>query len=326
MVGGPIASQEAIKDLGTNGGGFFNANSSHPFENPTALTDLLEIFLLLVIPFSLPRTLGRMVGDTRQGWAITAVMGGLCGAAAWIATWAEMSGARKRAAGRGWGDGGQGGPLRSGRLGPVRGLHDGDVHRVGQLVPRLVHRRGRGTTLLNMMLGEVAPGGVGAGLYGMLVIAVLAVFLAGLMVGRTPEYLGKKIGRHEVTLVALYVLTMPDTAADRCGADCRRPGAARRVSAQTRARMGCPRSSTPMPRPPTTTGRRSPGSARTPSTRTSPSGWHAVRTLRADRCSSSPWPGGWPLSERCRWARVPCPPTARCSSACSHSSSSSSRG
>ncbi|MCB2178039.1 MAG: potassium-transporting ATPase subunit KdpA [Actinomycetales bacterium] len=209
MVGGPVASQEAIKDLGTNGGGFFNANSAHPFENPTAWTNLLEIFLLLVIPFSLPRTLGRMVGDIRQGWAITAVMGSLWAGAVWVATWAEMTGAGAVPVAAGGAM--EGKEVRFGEAasalfaasttatstGSVNSFHDSFTG------------LGGGVTLLNIMLGEVTPGGVGAGLYGMLVLAVLAVFLAGLMVGRTPEYLGKKIGRHEVTLVALYVLTMP---------------------------------------------------------------------------------------------------------------------
>lgn len=209
LVGGPVASQEAIKDLGTNGGGFFNANSAHPFENPTAWTNLFEVFLLLVIPFSLPRTLGRMVGDTRQGWAITAVMGALWAGAVGVATWAEMTGAGAVPVAAGGAM--EGKEVRFGEAasalfaasttatstGSVNSFHDSFTG------------LGGGVTLLNIMLGEVTPGGVGAGLYGMLVLAVLAVFLAGLMVGRTPEYLGKKIGRHEVTLVALYVLTMP---------------------------------------------------------------------------------------------------------------------
>ncbi|WP_163542050.1 potassium-transporting ATPase subunit KdpA [Occultella kanbiaonis] len=209
IIGGPIASQEAIKNLGTNGGGFFNANSAHPFENPTAWTNLVEIFLLLVIPFSLPRTFGRMVGNQRQGTAIVSVMATLWLAAVTIATWAEM---------RGFGTvpGAAGGAMEGKelRFGPAAsalfgasttGTSTGSVNSFHDSYTGL----GGGVTLLNMMLGEVAPGGVGAGLYGMLVMAVLAVFLAGLMVGRTPEYLGKKIGRKQVTLVALYILTMP---------------------------------------------------------------------------------------------------------------------
>jgi K+-transporting ATPase ATPase A chain len=209
IVGGPVASQEAIKDLGTNGGGFFNANSSHPFENPNAWTNLLEIFLLLVIPFSLPRTFGRMVGDRRQGRAIVAVMASMWAAAVGVVTWAEMHalGSVPQAAGAAM----EGKEVRFGEAASAlfaastTGTSTGSVNSFHDSFTAL----GGGVTLLNMMLGEVAPGGVGAGLYGMLVLAVLTVFLAGLMVGRTPEYLGKKIGRREITLVALYVLTVP---------------------------------------------------------------------------------------------------------------------
>lgn len=209
IVGGPVASQEAIKELGTNGGGFFNANSAHPFEGPTAWVSLVEVFLLLVIPFSLPRTFGRMVGDLRQGRAILAVMGGLWLTAVVACTWAEMAGAG--AAPQAAGAALEGKEVRFGEAlsalfaasttgtstGAVNGSHDSFT------------AAGGGVALAHIMLGEVTPGGVGSGLYGMLVLAVLAVFLAGLMVGRTPEYLGKKIGRREVTAVALYVLTMP---------------------------------------------------------------------------------------------------------------------
>ncbi|MCF4122426.1 potassium-transporting ATPase subunit KdpA [Antribacter sp. KLBMP9083] len=209
LLGGPVASQEAIKDLGTNGGGFFNANSAHPFENPTPFTDLFEIFLLLVIPFTLPRTFGIMVGDRRQGWAILGVMASLWAAALVLTTWAELAGpgAAPQAAGAAM----EGKETRFGlaasalfavsttatSTGSVNSMHDSFT------------APGGGVLLFNILLGEVAPGGVGAGLYGMLVLAVVAVFVAGLMVGRTPEYLGKKIGQREMTLVALYVLTTP---------------------------------------------------------------------------------------------------------------------
>lgn len=209
VLGGPAASQEAIKDLGTNGGGFFNANSAHPFENPTPFTNLLEIFLLLVIPFTLPRTFGIMVGDKRQGWAILGVMAGLWAVSLALTTWAEMAGpgAAPHAAGAAM----EGKESRFGlaasalfavsttatSTGSVNSMHDSFT------------APGGGMLLFNMLLGEVAPGGVGAGLYGMLVLAVVAVFIAGLMVGRTPEYLGKKIGRQEMTIVALYVLAVP---------------------------------------------------------------------------------------------------------------------
>ena len=209
IVVGPVASQEAIKELGTNGGGYFNANSAHPFEGPSAWVSLFQVFLLLVIPFSLPRTFGRLVGDARQGRAILAVMGTLWVLAVGLLTAAELraAGAVPQAVGAAM----EGKEVRFGpalsalfaasttgtSTGAVNGMHDSFT------------AAGGGVAMVNMMLGEVSPGGVGSGLYGLLVLAVLAVFLAGLMVGRTPEYLGKKIGRREVTLVALYVLAVP---------------------------------------------------------------------------------------------------------------------
>jgi K+-transporting ATPase ATPase A chain len=209
IPGGPVASQEAIKELGTNGGGFFNVNSSHPFENPTAWTNLFEIVLMLVIPFSLPRTFGRMVGDNRQGYAIVGVMAALYVASAALMTWAEL--AAGSAAAKLAGAAMEGKELRFGiatstlfatsstitSTGAIDAQHDSFTPLAGAMA------------MLNMMLGEVAPGGVGAGLYGILVIAVIAVFIAGLMVGRTPEYLGKKIGGREMKLASLYTLTTP---------------------------------------------------------------------------------------------------------------------
>ena len=209
VLGGPVASQEVIKQLGTNGGGFFNANSAHPFENPTALSNLFVIFLMLVIPFSLPRTFGVMVGDRRQGWAIFAAMGTLWAGAVALLTWAELSGPGlvPQAVGAAM----EGKETRFGAAasalfaasttststGAVNSMHDS------------LTAAGGGIAIFNMQLGEITPGGTGSGLYGMLILAIVAVFIAGLMVGRTPEYLGKKIGRREITLVALYVLTTP---------------------------------------------------------------------------------------------------------------------
>jgi K+-transporting ATPase ATPase A chain len=209
LPGGPVASQEAIKLLGTNGGGFFNANAAHPFENPTAWTSLFEIFLFLAIPFSLPATFGRMVGDVRQGYAVVATMGVLYVALTTIMTAFELQGAgtAPELAGAAM----EGKEVRFGipgstlyaasttltSTGSVNSMHDS--YTAG----------GGGTALVNMMLGETAPGGVGSGLYGMLVLAIIAVFVAGLMVGRTPEYLGKKIGPREIKLVSLYILTTP---------------------------------------------------------------------------------------------------------------------
>ena len=209
ITGGPVASQEAIKDLGTNGGGFYNANSSHPFENPTTWTNWLEIFLLLVISFSLPRTFGRMVGSNRQGHAIVAAMAIL--AIGSVMTINLLQGVHHGTVPQTVGAATEGTETRFGvsnsatfadattltSTGSVNSFHDSYT------------ALGGGVTILNMMLGEVAPGGTGSGLYGMLILAVLTVFIAGLMVGRTPEYLGKKIGAREVKLASLYFLTTP---------------------------------------------------------------------------------------------------------------------
>ncbi|RDI49063.1 potassium-transporting ATPase subunit KdpA [Nocardia mexicana] len=209
LPGGPVASQEVIKELGTNGGGFFNVNASHPFENPTTWTNWLEIFLILMISFSLPRTFGRMVGSPKQGYAITAVMATLAiisvtltnvfqlmhhgtvptavgSAMADVETRFGVSNSATYAAAT---------TLTS--TGSVDSAHDSYTS-LGGLWP-----------LFNMQLGEVAPGGVGAGMYGMLILAVITVFVAGLMVGRTPEYLGKKITPREIKLAATYFLVSP---------------------------------------------------------------------------------------------------------------------
>ena len=200
IPGGLVASQEAIKELGTNGGGFFNANSAHPFENPNALTNLFEIFLLLVIPFALPRAYGIMVGDRRQGHAILAFMTVLWGASVALTTWAEVaSGTMEGKETRFgiWSSTLFAASTTSTSTGAVNSLHES------------YSPLGGGVVLLNMMLGEISPGGTGSGLYGALVVAIITVFIAGLMVGRTPEFLGKTIGRHEITLSALYTLITP---------------------------------------------------------------------------------------------------------------------
>ncbi len=209
VTGGPVASQEAIKELGTNGGGFYNANSAHPFENPTAWTNWFQLFLILVIPFSLPRVFGRMVGQLRQGYAIVAVMAILAVAGIALTNAFELAGGGTvpQAVGAAT----EGKEARFGvagsatyaavttltSTGAVNSSHD-SYTALGGTVP-----------IVNMMLGEVAPGGVGAGLYGMLVLAVITVFVAGLMVGRTPEYVGKKIGAREMKLASSYFLVTP---------------------------------------------------------------------------------------------------------------------
>ncbi|MDA3146880.1 potassium-transporting ATPase subunit KdpA [Leucobacter sp. UCMA 4100] len=209
IPGGPVASQEAIKLLGTNGGGFFNANSAHSFENPSAFTNLLQVLLMLIIPFSLPRTFGRMVGDTRQGAAIVSVM-----ALLYLASWAALTALEHAGMGQApelAGAALEGKEQRLGIIGStlfsttstgtstgaVAAMHD-SYTALGGILP-----------MLNMMLGEVSPGGVGSGLYAILVLAVIAVFISGLLIGRTPEYLGKKIGPREMKLAALYILVMP---------------------------------------------------------------------------------------------------------------------
>jgi potassium-transporting ATPase potassium-binding subunit len=209
IPGGPVASQEAIKLLGTNGGGFFNANSAHPFENPSGWTNLLQVVLMLAIPFSLPRTFGRMVGSARQGYAILAAMATIFLVSLTALTLVEAHGAGTAPALAGAAMEGKeqrfgiaattlfGSASTLTSTGAVNGMHD-SFTALGGLFP-----------MLNMMLGEVAPGGVGSGLYGMLVLAILAVFVGGLMVGRTPEYLGKKIGPREIKLASLYILVTP---------------------------------------------------------------------------------------------------------------------
>ena len=208
---GPTASQLAIKMLGTNGGGFFNANSAHPFENPTALTNLIEMVSIFAISAALTNVFGRMVGDERQGWAIFAAMGILFVAGVAVTYWAEASGNPAFAALGIDGGNMEGKEVRFGiamsalfavvttaaSCGAVNAMLDSFMP-LGGLIP-----------LVNMQLGEVIVGGVGAGLYGMLLFVILAIFIAGLMVGRTPEYLGKKIEAKEVKMTMLAVLSLP---------------------------------------------------------------------------------------------------------------------
>jgi K+-transporting ATPase ATPase A chain len=209
ITGGPVASQEAIKELGTNGGGFFNANSAHPFENPTTWTNWIEIFLLLVVAFSMPRMFGRMVDSKKQGYAIVTVMGVIALLSTTLMCVFQMQhhGTVPTAIGAA----SEGVEQRFGvfdsavfadattltSTGAVNSFHDSYTSLGGMM------------TLFNMQLGEVAPGGTGSGLYGMLILAVITVFVAGLMVGRTPEYLGKKITPREIKLAASYFLVTP---------------------------------------------------------------------------------------------------------------------
>ncbi|NNG39523.1 potassium-transporting ATPase subunit KdpA [Flexivirga sp. ID2601S] len=202
---GLVASQEAIKELGTNGGGYFNANSAHPFENPNAFTNLVEILLILVIPFSLPRTYGRMVGDTRQGYAVAGFMAFLWAAMLVVITWAEQAASTAPTGAM------EGKEVRFGVWASALFANSTTATSTGAV--NSMHESyspiGGGGALTNMLLGEITPGGVGSGLYGALVVAILAVFIAGLMVGRTPEILGKQVGRKEITYAALYTIVTP---------------------------------------------------------------------------------------------------------------------
>jgi K+-transporting ATPase ATPase A chain len=212
MVGGPVASQEAIKELGNNGGGFFNANSAHPFENPNGFSDWFEIFLLLVIPFALCRTFGKMVKDNRQGYLLVSVMVvlWLCAVGGisffeWQHAGTALQAAHGAMEGKEVRFGIPGSSLFAGSTtvtstGAVNSFHDSFT------------AFGGGIALFDIMLGEVVPGGVGAGLYGMLMLAVVTVFIGGLMVGRTPEYIGKKIRPTEMKYAALYILATPSAA------------------------------------------------------------------------------------------------------------------
>jgi K+-transporting ATPase ATPase A chain len=209
ITGGPVASQEAIKELGTNGGGFYNANSAHPFENPNPFSNLLEIFLILLIPVALTRTFGLMVKDKRQGYAILATMGALWAtilAGIWSLEAAHPGTALRLAGASMEGKETRFGVAASSLFATsTTGTSTGAVNSFHSSFTAL----GGGLTIFNMGLGELAPGGTGSGIYGILVMAIVTVFVAGLMVGRTPEYLRKKITSREIKLVSLYILTMP---------------------------------------------------------------------------------------------------------------------
>ena len=208
---GPVASQVAIKMLGTNGGGFFNANAAHPFENPTALSNFVQMLAILVIGAAMTNVFGRMVGNQRQGWAILAAMGVLFIVGVAVCYWAEASGTSALQALGLTGGNMEGKEVRFGIVasalfavvttaascGAVNAMHD-SFTAIGGMIP-----------LINMELGEIVVGGVGAGLYGMLLFVIVTVFVAGLMVGRTPEYVGKKIEAREVKMAMLAILILP---------------------------------------------------------------------------------------------------------------------
>ena len=317
---GPVASQLAIKMLGTNGGGFFNANSAHPYENPTALSNFVQMLTIFVIGAALTNVFGRAVGDERQGWAILAAMGVLFLAGVFVAYWAEAGGNPLIAALGVDNAGGNmegkevrfGAPLSAlfavittaASCGAVNAMHDSFMP-LGGMIP-----------LVNIMLGEIIIGGVGAGLYGMLLFAILAIFIAGLMVGRTPEYVGKKIEAREVkfTMLAILVAAARHPGLHRRGG--RRAGAAS-PARPMRARTASARSSTPSPRPPATTAAPSPASsANTLFYNAHARGRDADRPLRHHRADA----GRRGLARRQAQGRrhrpAPSRPTAGCSSAC----------
>ena len=219
IPGGPYASMESIKQLGTNGGDFFNVNSAHPFSNPTGISDFLELYAILIIPFALAFTFGRMIKDKRQGYAVVAIMAIIWLAFVSVAVFAEVDGNPKlddrgvtqtvtstSPGGNAEGKEVRFGPTASAEwCASTTGTSNGSVNSMHDSYTPL----GGLTCLVHMKLGEISPGGVGVGLNGLLVLVILAVFIAGLMVGRTPEYLGKKIQASEVKLVVIYILIMP---------------------------------------------------------------------------------------------------------------------
>ena len=209
IPGGTVASQEVIKDLGNNGGGWFNTNSAHPFENPNPFTNIFEIFLLLLIPFATPRAFGKMVGDNRQGYALVAVMVIIWAAAVGGISLAEvLHGGAGPTLAHGAAEGTE---VRFGTPGCSLFASSTTVTSTGAV--NCFHDSltpfGGGIALFDIALGEIAPGGIGAGMYGILVLAIVTVFVAGLMVGRTPEYIGKKIRPQEMKYASLYFLTLP---------------------------------------------------------------------------------------------------------------------
>ena len=253
---GPVASQIAIKMLGTNGGGFFNVNAAHPFENPTAVANLLQMVSIFALGAALTNVFGRMIGDERQGWAILAAMGILFIAGVGVTYWAEAHGNPLIHALGIDGANMEGKEVRFGpalsalfavittaaSCGAVNAMHDSFMP-LGGLIP-----------LINMQLGEIIVGGVGAGLYGMLIFVLVAIFIAGLMVGRTPEYVGKKIEAREVKLAMLAILSLPLAMLGFTAVavlSCPTPSPRSPTPARTASR----RSSTPTPRRRRTTAR-----------------------------------------------------------------------
>ncbi len=267
---GPVASQIAIKMLGTNGGGFFNANAAHPFENPTALSNFVQMISIFAIGAALTNVFGRMVGNQRQGWAILAVMGVLFIAGVVVCYWAEAHGNDALTALGLTGGNMEGKEVRFGIVasalfavittaascGAVNAMHD-SFTALGGMIP-----------LINIQLGEIIVGGVGAGMYGMLLFVIISIFVAGLMVGRTPEYVGKKIEAKEVKMAMLAILILPLMYLGWTAVAVVYPPAV--ASMANPGRTASPRCSTPTPRRPATTARPSRASPATSCSTTSP--------------------------------------------------------
>jgi K+-transporting ATPase ATPase A chain len=211
IPGGPVGSSEVIKNLGNNGGGWFNANDAHSFENPNPFTNWFNIFLLLLIPFATPRAFGKMVKDNRQGYALVAVMGIIWAAAIGGLSWFQAHTATGGTATVLAGHAAEGTQVMTG--GPGCALFAASTTVTSTGAVNCFHDSltpfGGGIALFDMALGEIAPGGIGAGMYGLLILAIVTVFVAGLMVGRTPEYIGKKIRPTEMKYASLYFLTLP---------------------------------------------------------------------------------------------------------------------
>ena len=306
---GPAASQIAIKQLGTNGGGFFNVNSAHPLENPTSLANFLEVLSILLIGGALCWTFGEMVGDRRQGWAILAAMTIILVAMLAVCVVSEQSGnprigalgVDQAASALQPGGNMEGKEARFGIVnsalwattttaasnGSVNAMHDSFMP-LGGLVPMWM-----------IQLGEVIYGGVGSGLYGMLMFVIVAVFVAGLMVGRTPEYLGKKIEPYEMKMAAIAVL-VPNALVLMGVAVAALWPQQRGQRARTLEPTVSARFSTPSPRPPTTTAQHSPATVRTTPSTTSPWAWSCSWPATGSSSWCSQWPGRWPRRSPCR--------------------------
>ena len=315
----PAASQEVIKQLGTNGGGIYNANSAHPYENPNAFTNLIEEIEMNTLGYACVFAFGIVAMAKKDARAIVAVMALFIFACASIVYWAEtqpapalhavhavaqvnMEGKEVRF----------GAPSTATWTAFTTGASDGGVIAMHDSYMPLAG----GAAMFMIQLGEILPGGVGSGLYGMMVMAIIAVFVAGLMVGRTPEYLGKKIEAREVKFAMLPLLIFPLSVLGFAAVACLAPWAHLERRSPIPARTDCRRSSTPTPRRPGTTARPSPASTPTSPTGTRPSASRCCSAASPSPCRCWPWRARSPPSPNCRRPAAPSPPMGRSSSAC----------